>query len=703
MMMALPAVSALPQSGSIISRWKLEETSGTRSDDVGSNNLTDNNTVTGGTGKFGDTCSDFEAGNSESLSIADASQSGLDFAGSFTLACWVKLESSPSGAGTDYQIMRKYGTYGYSFYVNSADDLGLYINTPSGDDNIEFAQTFTVGEWTHVAMVYATSTRVTLYINGVQVSESTSSISTNSTANTGVFYLGRNATASYFDGLMQDAMCWSVALTDAEVAQLYNAYGKALPDNDEFPQSGSIAARWKLDEVSGTRADSVGSSNLSDNNTVTAEAGQFNKIVADFEDDNNEYLSVADNAALSITGDLCFTYWAKHEGTMTSGWWQVFAKFDSGTTRSWQHRIYYDGGNTTLELYVSPNTNGSGATYANVDWDPIGGIWYHVGCVYDASAGETKFYINGQQIGATQTSQATSIADSTSAFEIGRWFDADQDLDGVLQDVVIWDGVELTDDEMEQAYNIYFNLPATADFPQSGSLVARWTLTDGGFTRMDSVGTSHLTDNNTVTSSSGIIEDGASAERAADFERDNNEYLSIADNAALSITGDMSYFCWVKFETHTMEDSRLMDKLLSSGNHRSYYFVMTTNGTDLRYGNYSNGTSGSDTNFVRAWEPTDGVWYHLGFVYDASAGEGKLYVDGTQLGSTETGMNNSVYDGAAQFTIGGASNYHDGLMQDAMLWNAELSDAEVTTLYELYTVAAATGVPSGLTLLGVGI
>ena len=68
---ALPADGDLPQSGSIVSRWFLDEQSGTRSDNTSTNDLTDNNTVLFGTGiseagASSTDAADFEADNSES-------------------------------------------------------------------------------------------------------------------------------------------------------------------------------------------------------------------------------------------------------------------------------------------------------------------------------------------------------------------------------------------------------------------------------------------------------------------------------------------------------------------------------------------------------------------------------------------------------------------------------------------------------------
>src|SRR6185437_5439414 len=78
-----------------ISFWELEEASGTRIDAVtaSGNDLTDNNTVTQGTGIVGN-CGQFTKVNSESLSRA--SNASLQFTGSWSITAWFLKDSEPA-------------------------------------------------------------------------------------------------------------------------------------------------------------------------------------------------------------------------------------------------------------------------------------------------------------------------------------------------------------------------------------------------------------------------------------------------------------------------------------------------------------------------------------------------------------------------------------------------------------------------------
>lgn len=181
----------------------------------------------------------------------------------------------------------------------------------------------------------------------------------------------------------------------------------ALTDN--------IAAYWKFDESSGNAADSVGSSTLVNNGTITYSAG---KILngANLASASSQYFTVADNTALSITGDLSIAGW--YNFTSTAGTQALAAKRTStGNQRS--YTFYINAGNT-LNTDFFPD--GSTDSLASVSWTPLTGTWYHIGFAYNATGGSVAFYVNGAQQGTTQTGVTNSIFDSTSPFSIGAYF-----------------------------------------------------------------------------------------------------------------------------------------------------------------------------------------------------------------------------------------------------------------------------------------
>ncbi len=227
-------------------------------------------------------------------------------------------------------------------------------------------------------------------------------------------------------------------------------------------------------------------------------------------------------------------------------------------------------------------------------------------------------------------------------------------------------------------------LPATASLPQSGSIVARWKLDEASGTRNDSVGTSHLTDNNTVASAAAQF-----GVNGADFELSNSEYLNVADNATLSIVGNQTHAFWLNVESQPGTDVQYYVEGKYTPSQRTFIFTYEDeSGTKKMRLYLSQNVGGGDISRTVTQTLTNGVWYHIAWVF-STAGEVKFYVNGVQVGSTQTGYDADVTDGTADYTLGIAApgtytNFYDGMMQDAMIWNVSLSGAEVLSLYNAY-------------------
>lgn len=236
----------------------------------------------------------------------------------------------------------------------------------------------------------------------------------------------------------------------------------AKPAIGDIPQNASVVARWLLDENSGNALDDVGSNDLTDNGTVGSVAdtpvGGFAKA-RDFERSNSEYFSRNDNADLSPTGDLTIAVWLNVEAE--SGTLEIVNKDDDGSNRDYRWR--YNTAATNNFQYCC--NSGGGLTCKSVNNDIGTGTWVHVVMVYDASAGEVKFFVDGSQVGSTQTGLPTSIRNGTGAFGLGVanlgatptnfW-------DGYMQDMLFFKGAELSDAEVTELYDLYADSAAVA-------------------------------------------------------------------------------------------------------------------------------------------------------------------------------------------------------------------------------------------------
>ena len=207
--------------------WPLNEASGTRVDDVGSNDLTDTNTVASAAGVFGN-AADFEAGNSESLDSASTSdlQTGdVDF----LWRAWVKLESVPT-----FPVLLRKGNAGNAareyvlFYDHVSSRLTWEVCSAGSTATQVLANTagaLSTGTWYLVhAWHDSVNNQIGVSANGVT---DTAAHSDGVRSSTGAFNLGAGTDQSiYWDGLIDDVVLLKgYLLSAAERAQDYQGGG----------------------------------------------------------------------------------------------------------------------------------------------------------------------------------------------------------------------------------------------------------------------------------------------------------------------------------------------------------------------------------------------------------------------------------------------------------------------------------------------
>lgn len=165
-----------------------------------------------------------------------------------------------------------------------------------------------------------------------------------------------------------------------------------------------------------------------------------------------------------------------------------------------------------------------------------------------------------------------------------------------------------------------------------------------------------------------------------DFERSSQQYLSINDGSqsGLDVTGDMTVEGWINLESLPADGDgqRIVQKRVTTGNQRSYYFgVANSGGLGLLFTVSDDGVT--DVNKSVSWSPSAGVWYHIAVVYDASEGSVDFYVNGEHQGSQQTGLPTSVYNSTAPFVLGDSGDYFDGKIDDVRVYSRTRYAAEV--------------------------
>jgi hypothetical protein len=206
--------------------WKLDETSGTRFDSAGTNNLADNNTVGSTIGKVGNAAS-FVAANDEYLKLASSSFGLTD---AMSLSFWVKLSSTGTFM-TFFQLGDPSTPGAWLLQKTSAGELrfAVYPITAGNFHDSPVLLTST-GIWYHVVFTINSSAAALVYLNGVEnAMTGTTPIGPSGSLQ---FTVGRrdDLASQYVDGDIDEPSIWSRVLTSGaggEIGQLYNG-GAAL-------------------------------------------------------------------------------------------------------------------------------------------------------------------------------------------------------------------------------------------------------------------------------------------------------------------------------------------------------------------------------------------------------------------------------------------------------------------------------------------
>lgn len=195
----------------------------------------------------------------------------------------------------------------------------------------------------------------------------------------------------------------------------------------------SLISYWKLDEASGTRYDSHGTNDLTDNNTVGSATGKVGNA-ADFIYANTESLTKSDNSDLSV-GDIDFTIcaWVKFDQLLSRATTYIATKDDD-----W--RLYGTWDGAILFSVTAPSEATTSATATSIS----NSVWYFVVAWHDSVNNEIGISINnGTPI---TTSWSNGIRDSNFDFKIGHT------MDGLIDEVGFWKRV-LTSAERAALYN----------------------------------------------------------------------------------------------------------------------------------------------------------------------------------------------------------------------------------------------------------
>lgn len=205
-------------------------------------------------------------------------------------------------------------------------------------------------------------------------------------------------------------------------------------------------AHWSLDEASGTRFDSIGSNDLTDNNTVASATGMFGDA-ANFEADDAERLSLASNSDVQQS-DIDYMIRAVVQLESKGATRTIVSKWNTGAQ---EYLLYYDSGDDRFNFIVRDgSTNTVGVVSATNFGSPSTATQYLIHAWHSATNNEVGIAVNAGTANTASTSGAPGAG--ASEFCIGG-HDATGNFDGLIDDVVLVKNYILDATERSEDYN----------------------------------------------------------------------------------------------------------------------------------------------------------------------------------------------------------------------------------------------------------
>lgn len=396
------ADTSLFSDGSLVSYWKLDESSGDASDSKGSNTLINNNTVTFAQGKFGN-CADTGSGNTNKwMNVASNLGLTTDGTGNITVSGWINMASFIGG---DYDMqfaLARLNQRQFWFGTrNSGSELSVFV---LGSSLVHYnsSYTFATSTWYHVAFTMA-GTALTLYVNGVNIGSHTIGALGTRTGFDSFSLFRESGDSKYASGKIDDVAVFSRALSPAEIQTLYYA--------------GSTKLYMPLN---GNSVDISGSNNHGMDTAITYVQGKFGQG-ARFNGSSSQILFT--NVPQTGVGAFTASLWIKGS-TLTTNM-EILAWGTASTHAGFD--IYMNSSNV-----MTANFYGGGGI-ANATTKLTTQNWQYVTVTYDGT--NTRMYINGVLEGISSSYTSASVG-TTNKF-IGKDLGGGNWWNGLADEIIL--------------------------------------------------------------------------------------------------------------------------------------------------------------------------------------------------------------------------------------------------------------------------
>jgi hypothetical protein len=598
--------------------------------DSSTNNFTitrNGNTTQGTFTPYGSNWSNYFDGSGDYLTAPLNTAINLG-TGDFTFECWAYASASVGNSsifeGTNNGLSITFN----SGKVAIAQSGVAYLITD--------ASNFTINQWVHI-VASRSGTSLSLFVNGTRVGNATNSTNFVTSSENRI---ARDAGSTYFNGyisnlrIVKGTAVYSPSSTTITVpttplTAITNTSLLTCADNRFIDDSTNNFTITKNGDTSVQRF-SPFSPTTAYSTSVIGGSGYF--------DGSGDYLSTPTASAFQFgTGDFTIEMWAYANGSSTQHGLVASNTTGSGYWASliFGNLIYWQSQNGATNLF-------------SVDYTSYYNQWTHIAFV--RSSGTTKLYLNGAQVASA--ADTTNYTMSAGNVDVGRDSDNTALMNGYLSNVRIVKGTAV--------YTSAFT-PPTAPLTAITNTSLLLSYTNAGI--LDNAMMNDLETVGNAQISTSVKKYGTGSMY---FDGTGDWLISRADSSLYAFgTGDFTIEFWLYLnatQTSIIYDSRpsstqgAYPELFLASNQINYYHSESTR------------ISGSTL--------ANTTWYHIALCRSGTST--KLFVNGTQVGSTYTDSTNYLC-GANRPAIGVAGN----TLSDPL--NGYIDDLRITKGVARYT------------------
>jgi hypothetical protein len=299
--------------------------------------------------------------------------------------------------------------------------------------------------------------------------------------------------------------------------------------------------------------------------------------------------------------------------------------------------------------------------------------WQQIVCTFDSSTGTKKVYTDRVKIHENTTAGligANFSNGGTIKTKIGSNQDT-HDFEGYMDDMKYWDGVVLSQADVEAIYDEFVD---QYTFPTPTGYFSCDSDSISGSTLADQIGSDDGTIVGSVTNPTGLVNEGL-------YFTTGNDYINLGFGP-WDFTGSFSIAFWMQHEPGGGEEERIVQNRGTGGYGTQVGWairILTTNQLEFIIDNGSGTSMHTDTS-----EYTDpNEWQHVIATWDSSTGTKRLYVNGmciqSETNATLIGLN---LTSGRESTIGISKvsttlvQDYNGYLDEIAWWDGTVLDGE---------------------------